>query len=62
MVLNVKVGLFQAIILLLPRTDIKVLKKHSGMLGSILDLLKYRFGAVIPVVKILFGCPPPYKF
>ena len=32
------------------------------MLESILDLLKYRFGRVIPVVKILFALPSQYKF
>jgi hypothetical protein len=35
-------------------------KIRSGMLGSILDL---NVGSLqFPVVKILFLCPPPYKF
>ena len=32
------------------------------MLGSILDLLKCWIGTVIPVVKLLFPFPLPYKF
>ena len=39
------------------------LKRCSGMLGSILDLNAARwFATVILVVKILFYCPPSYKF
>jgi hypothetical protein len=55
-VLNVKVGVKKAIILLLQHTDINEdLERRSGMLGYISNLN-------VGISKILFACPLPYKF